>query len=489
MKSSAHNIASILKRSAAVFPGYPAIAVGTKTVRSYTQLAERVERLAAAMLYLAEPGDRILVNSPNCAEYLEILFAVWQAGMIAVPVNCKLHENEVAYIKQHCQAKAVFGIGGEPMDPVELLRHAPGRVDKPRAVTPDTPAWIFYTSGTTGKPKGATLSHGNLFAMCRAFLVDVVPVEPGDAMVHSCQLSHGSGLYALPHVLKAACNVVFDNGSFEPVAVVKAMNHWTGASTFGPATVLNRVVSAIDGEPAFGFWNEGGAKALIYGGSPLYFEDLQRARAITGGRVVQIYGQGESPCTITAMSKAMYEKANEARLASVGVPQTGIEIRIADYDDNELPVGEVGEVLVKGPTVMAGYWEAPRENEKTLRNGWLHTGDVGKVDGDGFLTLLDRSKDVVISGGHNVYPREVEEILLRHPAVSEVSVVGKPDAEWGEKIVAYVVPKAELCTSDLDKLCIENIARFKRPREYFVVSELPKSAYGKVLKTVLREVA
>jgi long-chain acyl-CoA synthetase len=228
----------------------------------------------------------------------------------------------------------------------------------------------------------------------------------------------------------------------------------------------------------------------------MYVEDCKAAHAALGSRLAQIYGQGESPMTITAMSRAVLDDAiardDVARIGSVGVAQTGIEVRIGGEGDVALPCGAIGEVLVRGPTVMGGYWNNAQATSATLANGWLHTGDLGVMGDDGFLTLKDRSKDLIISGGSNIYPREVEEALLKHPAVVEVSVIGRPHAEWGEEVVAVVVAREESITRpalelELDRMCLDQIARFKRPRVYEFVAELPKNNAGKVLKTVLRE--
>jgi len=234
-------------------------------------------------------------------------------------------------------------------------------------------------------------------------------------------------------------------------------------------------------------------KTIVYGGGPMYAADCKAAMARFGYKLAQIYGQGESPMTITAMGKAIHAATGnpryEERLASVGQAFTGLEVVVADERDRPLPAGEIGEVLVRGDPVMPGYWDNPQASAETLRGGWLHTGDVGSLDEDGFLTLRDRSKDVIISGGSNVYPREVEEVLLLHPAVAEASVVGRPDPEWGEAVVAFIVPRGTAPpTEELDRLCLEHIARFKRPKEYRFIERLPKNNYGKVVKTELRQV-
>jgi long-chain acyl-CoA synthetase len=235
-----------------------------------------------------------------------------------------------------------------------------------------------------------------------------------------------------------------------------------------------------------------GLKTVVYGGGPMYVQDIQRALRVLGPRFVQIYGQGESPMTITALSRAQLADTQHpqylARLGSVGVAQAAVELRVTDAQGHDLPRGETGEVVLRGDSVMAGYWRDEAATASTLRDGWLFTGDMGSLDAQGFLTLRDRSKDVIISGGSNIYPREVEEALLRHPGVAEVSVIGRPDSDWGEVVVAFVVASegAQLEPLVLDEVCREHIARFKRPKEYHLVDALPKNHYGKVLKTELR---
>ena len=234
-----------------------------------------------------------------------------------------------------------------------------------------------------------------------------------------------------------------------------------------------------------------GLATLVYGGAPMYLADLEAARAALGPHLAQIYGQGESPMTITVLPKAVIEDRAHPRwrerVASVGVAQPMVEVSIRDAEGHELPAGQVGEVCVRGEVVMAGYWQQPEATATTLRNGWLWTGDVGRLDDEGFLTLLDRSKDLVISGGNNIYPREVEEVLLLHPAVSEVSVIGRPDPQWGESLVAYVVLRHPANAAELDAHCLSHIARYKRPKAWRFVDALPKNNYGKVLKTELRQ--
>ena len=285
--------------------------------------------------------------------------------------------------------------------------------------------------------------------------------------------------------------MVPESAGFEPDELFRLFAAHDGATVFAAPTMVRRLVAHAEAHGAA----PAGLKTVVYGGGPMYVEDCTRAIAVFGGRLAQIYGQGESPMTITSLARHRFpgpgEPRYEARLASVGMPFSIVEIRIVDSDDTPLPPGETGEILVRGDPVMRGYWENPEATAETLRGGWLHTGDIGVLDADGYLTLKDRSKDVIISGGANIYPREVEEVLLGHPGVREASVIGRPDPDWGESVLAFVVagPGGAVSAADLDRLCLDRIARFKRPREYRFVDALPKNNYGKVLKTALRELA
>ncbi|MBC7995963.1 MAG: AMP-binding protein, partial [Rhizobacter sp.] len=292
----------------------------------------------------------------------------------------------------------------------------------------------------------------------------------------------------LPHVLAGARHVVPLSGGFDAAEVLALGRHFGAISMFAAPTIVRRLVdqAVAQGEDGTGL------KTIVYGGGPMYVEDIQRALRVMGPRFVQIYGQGESPMTITALSRQQLMGTQHpqylARLGSVGVAQSAVELRVTDAQGRDLPCGETGEVVLRGDSVMAGYWRDEAATAHTLRDGWLFTGDMGSLDAQGFLTLRDRSKDVIISGGSNIYPREVEEALLHHPSVAEVSVIGRADSDWGEVVVAFIVAceGTPLDPQMLDAVCHEHIARFKRPKEYHFVDALPKNHYGKVLKTELR---
>jgi long-chain acyl-CoA synthetase len=253
------------------------------------------------------------------------------------------------------------------------------------------------------------------------------------------------------------------------------------------------MVSRLINDPRAGAADTRGLKSIIYGGAPMYLADLKRALELLGPKLYNLYGQGESPMTITGLDKAMHADTAhpkwEERLTSAGVARTGVAAKVVGENGRELPFGEVGEIVTASDCVMLGYWNNPDANARTLRDGWLWTGDIGCMDEDGFVTIKDRSKDMIISGGANIYPREIEEVLLTHPAVLETAVVARPHAEWGEEVIAFVVVRegATVDAGTLDKLCLDNIARFKRPKDYRFVMSLPKNNYGKILKTELRD--
>ena len=255
-----------------------------------------------------------------------------------------------------------------------------------------------------------------------------------------------------------------------------------GAAMFLAPTMVRRMCDHVEasGESADGL------RLVIYGGGPMYVSDMRRALDAFGPKFAQIYGQGESPMTITGLAACDHTGADDAVLGSVGRARSGMEVRVVDADGVDLPADEAGEIICRGPTVMAGYRNLPEATAATLRDGWLWTGDIGSLDEQGLLTLRDRSKDVIISGGSNIYPREVEEALLSHPQVREVAVLGEPDAEWGEIVVAHVVVEGAVSEAELDRHCLERIARFKRPKHYVYHADLPKNANGKLLKRELK---
>ena len=503
------NIAALLAKAALSFPDRPAIAWGVKTWSDYADFHQSSGAIAHALLhrYGLESGDRVAITMSNRPEFLECLFAIWYAGLVAVPVNAKLHPSEFAYIFENSGSRACF-TDPKLMPAIEKLStevdclefvisadsdtyrtHKGGKAMPYAERAPDNPAWLFFTSGTTGRPKGATLSHRNLLIMTLSYFADMDPISPEDSVFHAAPLSHGSGLYALPHVAKAANNVIPESGGFEAAEILDLIPHYSGVTLFGAPTMIVRMMAS----PAMAEADTTNLKLLYYGGAPMYVADVERALEVFGPKLAQIYGQGEAPMNISYLSRKFYADRSHPRyaerIASTGISRTDCEFRVVDEDDKTLPPGEAGEVVVRGDIVMTGYWQDPEATAAALRGGWLHTGDIGSVDEDGFLTLLDRSKDMIISGGTNIYPREIEEVLLRHDEVREASVIGRPHPEWGEDVIAFVVRTegGKVTSADLDQLCLDNIARFKRPKKYYFETTLPKNNYGKVMKRDLRD--
>ena len=501
------NLSQDVRRVAKRLPNHAAITCSTGTI-TYAELEGNVGRIASSLrgrLGLAR-GSRVGIAMENCGEYLQVLYGIWRAGMVAVPMNVRLHEKEIAFILANAGCESCFctpdvasrlgsldlfkaeqpGIlSTQTQEYAALLRSEPIVETFSSA---EEEAWLFYTSGTTGRPKGAVLTFRNLMFMSHCYYADIDHLDDRDVKLHAAPLSHASGLYAIPHLAKGAHHIVM-SGSFEPDRVFDVLASQRNVTMFGAPTMVSRLIN----HRRAGSSPTDGLKTLYFGGAPMYVSDLKKALEIFGPKLTQIYGQGESPMTISFVSKRLLGQTDHPRreeiLASCGVPRSGVDVVVVDDDGRELPAGAIGEVITRSDCVMHGYWNNPEANAKSLRDGWLWTGDLGFVDVDGFLTLKDRSKDMIISGGSNIYPRELEEVLLTHPMVLECAVIGHAHPEWGEEVVAFVVarPEAKIAAADLDTLCLDNVARYKRPRQYRFVESLPKNSYGKILKTDLRQ--
>jgi len=503
------NIANLLLGSAREFRDLPALAHGTTRHLGFRELWRRVSVMSMHLTtrFRLERGDRVAFAMSNCVQSIEVMYAIWHAGLCAVPMNAKLHAREFAFILENSGARLCFVTPDLADTIAEAAREAPElreivdvttrsytfmAVGDPAALAdaePTDPAWLFYTSGTTGRPKGATLTHRNLLAMTLNYYADVDRPQPGGSILHAAPISHGSGLWSFPTLARGAVQVFPESGKYDVAETVELMNRWPDCSIFLAPTMVKRLIE----HGSVGELRPEALRLISYGGAPMYVSDLKRALDLLGDRLCQLYGQGESPMTITHLSREMHADRRhprwEQRLASAGRPDSCVTVRVVDKEGWQLPVGEVGEIIVKGDTVMAGYWNNPEATARSLRDGWLWTGDVGAFDEEGLLTLKDRSKDMIISGGSNIYPREIEDVLNLHPAVAECSVVGRPHPEWGEEVVAFVVARESgaPAKAELDQLCLDNIARFKRPKDYRFVDALPKNNYGKILKTELRK--
>jgi fatty-acyl-CoA synthase len=484
------NLFALLDQTAQRFPEHGAVYRGERCLCTWRELRDRALHLAGSIRQHCPSGARIAIVSENRPEIVELLFGIWAAECVAVPINYKLHPREMVQILEDAGVSQVFASAtitaqlescSFPVESVEAEAYSHRLTASPAAVPctdPSTLAWLFYTSGTTGRSKGAMLTHRSLMAMTIAHLADIDAPDQGCSLVHAAPMSHGSGLYIPAYVLRGARQVVPQRGGFDPDEFLDLCEHHPGCSAFLAPTMVQRVVDTGRACPSQ-------LRTIIYGGGPMYVDSIKKALAAFGPVFAQIYGQGESPMTITGLRRADHEPPNDAILGSVGYPRSGMEVAVLRDDDTAADVGEIGEIVCRGDVVMCGYWHNPEATGAALRDGWLRTGDMGSFDARGYLTLHDRSKDVVISGGTNIYPREVEEALLEHPGVSEACVVGAPDAEWGEVVVAFIVGAAR--PAELDAHLLQRIARFKRPKRYLTVEQLPKNSYGKVLKRELRQ--
>jgi long-chain acyl-CoA synthetase len=493
------------ENAALSWPLNVAIFQGEKPLLTFSALRERALRLAGGLRAAGlAPGSRVGIVLSNRPEYTEVMLACWAAGLCVVPINAKLHEREFAYVLDNSGAAAcmtdaahVEAVGRAAMATrcrvidVETTDYAQLFDVGPTAVTQveaKDPAWIFYTSGTTGRPKGAVLSHRNMWFQTLSYMTDAGPIDSTTRSLMVAPQSHASGLLLLAYLARGAAGVLPDSGGFDPDEVISLINHHGNSCFFGAPTMVKRLVEFRD----IGMLDRSRLNTVVYGGGPMYVADTLKALDVLGPCLWQIYGQGETPCTITYLSKEKHSDSEHPRylerLASVGLPRTGIAMKVVDDEMREVPPNTVGEIIVRADTVMEGYLENPAATAEALRDGWLHTGDLGSRDVDGYLTLKDRAKDMIISGGTNIYPREIEEVLLTHPGVLECSVIGVRDADWGEIPVGVVVSRPGMLVTpdELDALCLTNIARFKRPKRYHFIDNLPKNNYGKILKTELR---
>ncbi len=480
-------------------PSHSAIEWNSGTL-SYGKFLNIANSIGSALYkkFRLKKGDKVALVMENTFVFLPILFGIWKAGMVAVPINSRLHKRELSWIFTNSDTKLIFCSKNKASDintncPVIVnfskeFQKLTKYEDSQKIKTDITDsAWIFYTSGTTGKPKGAELTHRNLFYMSLSYYADIDSISETDTRIHAAPMTHGSGIYSLPFILKGAGNYICQS-NFEPDEIFEQIKSKNDISIFAAPSMVKQLFSH-----SLASSDLSGLKTLEFGGAPMYLTDTKKALEVFGNSLYQLYGQGEAPMTITNITKAMYSDTTKSYydnlLKSAGVARTGCKIAIVNSNWENLPDGEVGEIITKSDCIMKGYYKNRPASKEALRDGWLLTGDLGSIDKNGLLTIKDRSKDMIISGGMNVYPREVEDILLIHQDIYEVAVIGLKDKKWGELIVAVVVlNKENSCIErELDTLCLENLARFKRPKKYFFKYNLPKNNYGKIIKKDLRE--
>jgi acyl-CoA synthetase (AMP-forming)/AMP-acid ligase II len=509
------NLGQLLTNSARRFGDRPAVTWGDHAL-TYAQLDARTNALAHGLQSsgVAE-GDRVGVLMRNRPELLEAMFACFKAGFCLVPLNSRFTSDDVSFHVIDSGAVAVLtdsdGVdvvggaglrdvavvvaGGDDL-PDGMVGHEAmiDRGDRSSAVVEvdrDDLAWLFYTSGTTGRPKGAMLTHGVLGFTTASWLADLTPIDERDVTLHAAPLSHGAGFHAIAAVARGAHQVIPTGASFDPPAILALLASARITNTWLVPTQIVMLMDAL-GERRPDLPD---LRHVVYGGAPFAPADLRQALETFGPVFVQLFGQGETPMTATVLSARDHADAlagdRPDRLASAGVARPGTDVRILGDDDVEVKIGEIGEVCVRGGAVMLGYWDRPEATAETLRNGWLHTGDLGRMDEHGYVYLLDRAKDLIISGGSNVYAVEVEAVLADHPDVHEVAVVGVADRTWGEVVTAVVVRhdsggEPSALEHELMTHCATTLAGYKRPRRYVFVDTLPRNAYGKVLKRELR---
>ena len=498
------NLSHLLSESARRLGDAPGLIWGD-TQWSWTEIEARACAFANAMAqdHGISKGDRVLVQSANCNQMFEAMFACWRLGAVWVPANYRLSPEDLAYLAQssgarlllcgaqfpdhaaacapHVDATILIGPEYEAL----VARHR-GAVPEPVAVQRDDPAWFFFTSGTTGKPKAAVLTHGQLAFVVTNHLCDLMPgTGPEDASLVVAPLSHGAGIHQLAQVAHGVTTILPAGEKFDTAEIWALVARWRVTNMFTVPTIIKLLVE----DPAVDAHDHSSLRYVIYAGAPMYRADQIRALEKLGPVLVQYFGLGEVTGNITVLPPAHHHiQDSTMRIGTCGFARTGMQVQIQDDAGAELPAGETGEIAVIGPAVFAGYFDNHDANAKSFRNGWFLTGDLGHMDAQGFVYLTGRASDMYISGGSNIYPREIEEKLLEHPALSEVAVLGVPDPVWGEVGMAVCVPApgTQLDAGAVLGWLEPRLARYKMPRHVVFWDALPKSAYGKITRKMIR---
>jgi len=507
------NLGRLLTQAAAIYPERTALVWGDRSW-TWAALNARVDALVAGLRALGvAPGDRVMVQARNGNQMVEIPFACFKAGAVWVPVNYRLTPDEVAGLAETAGVKAMFYQA--PFAPhADAAAHASTSLDcmvamdAPRdgetgyeelidahawatpfhaEVDREDPLWFFFTSGTTGRPKAAVLTHGQMCFVVTNHVADLMPgLSHRDVSLVVAPLSHGAGVHLLAEVARGAVSILPAGDTLDPDEVWRLVEDYGVSNMFTVPTIVKRLVE----HPAVDAHDHSSLRHVIYAGAPMYRADQVRALRKLGLVLVQYYGLGEVTGCITVLPAHMHSLDDEGMpVGSCGFARTGMEVAIKDQEGNILGPDEQGEICARGPAVFAGYYDNPEANAQTLKDGWFHTGDLGRMDAQGFVYITGRASDMYISGGSNIYPREAEEVLLSHPAVSEVAVLGVPDPTWGESGVAVVVPvKGALIDAGMLVAHLEGrLAKYKWPRRFFFWDSLPKSGYGKVPKYIIRD--
>lgn len=505
------NIAYFLTRNARRQPEAVAVVYDERTW-TWAEFDARVSALAHALrddLGLAK-GDTVLVQSANNNQMLEIMMAVFRAGLVWAPANFRQGTEEVAYQCRKSRARVMIVEAAFPehadacrdlLDHVVAIGDLPGahRYDdliarhegKPFTdtdVNRDDPCWLFFTSGSTGRPKAVVLTHGQMTFTILNHISDLMPgLGPEDSSLVVAPLSHGAAAHQMAQIAGGAKSVILPQGRFDPAQAWRMVEQWRVSNMFTVPTIVKMLVE----DPSVNDHDHSSLKHVIYAGAPMYRADQKRALQALGPVLVQYYGLGEVTGAITVLrpNDHYLEDCPEARPGTCGVERTGIQVTIQDPEGRICAPGETGEICVIGPAVFPGYLDDPEANAKSFRDGWFLTGDLGHMDEHGYLFITGRSSDMYISGGSNVYPREIEEILLTIDGLSEVAILGVPDPRWGEVglCVAVTEPGASLTEDALRAQLDGRVAKYKVPRYYVFLDEMPKTAYGKITKKLVRE--
>ena len=509
------NLSLLLAQTAKLHPERAGV-IWRDEVWSWRQIDDRVNAMCQALTEMGvAPGDKILTQSRNSLQTLELAWVAFRLGCVWVPTNFRLTPAEVAYLGASSGATVMVydDIFAEHVDAVrktsEVMRHVVcigqprdgehsyeglvashlGCQFDPVEVNENDPCWFFYTSGTTGRPKAGVLTHGQMAFVVTNHLADLIPgTNEFDVSAVVAPLSHGAGIHMLLNVARGAANLLMPTDKLDPEVFWRLVQTHRVTNVFTVPTIVKVLVE----HPAVDEYDHSSLKFMIYAGAPMYRADQKLALQKLGPVLVQYFGLGEVTGCITVLPRHMHSADDDdpnANIGSCGRPRTGMEVAILDKDMNRLPTGEVGEICVRGPAVLYGYHHNPEATEKALRGGWFHTGDLGRLDERGLLYITGRESDMYISGGSNVYPREVEEVLLTHPGVLEVAVLGVPDPKWGEVGVAVVVRRADADPVNAEDLFAHlegRCAKYRWPREFFFWESLPKSGYGKITKKDVR---
>ncbi len=502
------NLGHFLTQTAERLGDEPALIRGDDQC-TFRQLNQRVNAICNALTERGiAKGDRMLVQSRNSFSMFETMFAAFKLGAVWVPVNFRLSEDEVAYIAKNSGAKLlafepvfrshrdaalsegaieqafVLGKAGEGEESWNDL--AAGSTDfRECAVERDDPCWFFFTSGTTGRPKAAVLTHGQMGFVITNYLADLFPeLGPDDASLVVAPLSHGAGIHQIAQVARGVVSVLPQGERFDPEQIFHLVEKHSISNMFTVPTILKTLVEsdAVDQN------DHTSLRHVIYAGAPTYRVDQQRALEKLGPCIVQYYGLGEVTGNITVLPASLHhgDDAVQGHIGSCGYARSGMQVSVQDEEGNECARGETGELCVIGPAVFAGYYNNSQANGKAFRNGWFRTGDRGHMDEEGFVYITGRESDMYISGGSNIYPREIEEKLLQHPKVRDCAVVGLPDPKWGEVGAVALVPEDGFDLDEFIGWMGGKIARYKLPRRVELLDQLPVSGYGKVTKALVK---